>query len=218
MFISSSLQPHLRWFSVPWISQTHSRHCPVSQRSFWSFSSLTRPQPADHTLLVTGPQDCPCWSQECKWKLLFLSCTGTRAYTWAKLSELKCAGHTWQLKAQESQLWDTRAHYSESECCSSCYYCLSVSAALRGLKQRLIVVYLHAYLALWHSVSCWSSLWGLPRCGIFTLKFFPSLFFFFHSLWGYSVSQFKIRFFFHFLFSIHGLDVCFLVAFPYWRM
>ena len=123
---------------------------------------------------------------------------GTRAYTWAKLSELKCAGHTWQLKAQESQLWDTSAHYSESECCSYCYYCLRVSAALRGLKQRLIVVYLHVYLALWHSVSCWSSLWGLPRCGIFTLKFFPSLFFFFHSLWGYSVSQFKIRFFFHF--------------------
>lgn len=29
------------------------------------------------------------------------------------MSELKRAGHTWQLKAQESQLWDTSAHYSE---------------------------------------------------------------------------------------------------------
>ena len=176
MFISSSLQPCLRWFSVPWVSQT--RNCPVSQRSFWSFSSLIRPWPTNHTLLVTGPWDCPCWSKESKWKLLFLPCMGT-SYTRAKLSELKRAGYTWQLKAQESQLWGTTAHYSENEWCSGCYCCLGVSAALRGLKQHLIIVYLHVYLALWHSLPCWSSLWGLSRCGIFTLKFFPlSLFLF----------------------------------------
>lgn len=52
---------------------------------------------------------------------------------------------------------------------------------------------------------------------IHTQVFSLSLFLF-SQLLGIQCLTVKIRFFFHFLFSIHGLDVCFLVAFPYWRM
>lgn len=186
MCSSAALCSHtLRWFSVPWISQTHS--IPSGFPKVFLIMQLTDQATTcwPHSPGYWAPR-LPCWSKESKWKLLFYL-VWEQGLVPGLMSELKrCWAHL-TVESPGVTALGTQVLTTQRSVVPHCYYCLGVSAASEALSGAWSL-YIYTCTHFGHSVSCWSSLWGLSRCGIFTLKCFPYLFLF-HSFWGYTVSH-----------------------------
>lgn len=146
---SAAFWPPCLWsVPEPWMSRKSSRRCLVF-RSSRAFGSLAGSQPELGSLLAAlfpkfllGVLRIP----NCK--LLFWRGVQPRLGQ-AALAQVRCVRLMVAVtKSQESQLWSTCAHYSESDH-SSRYYCPGPSSTFIPLKENLIINN-HVYVCITH--------------------------------------------------------------------